>query len=579
MKQPTLKDEPGQSVESDELRRLAEARLSQQPPAADPARREADTQRLMHELQVHQIELELQNVELRHTKDELEAQLEKYSDLYDFAPVGYLTLDREGLICDANLTCASLLGLPRSRLVGSSFGLCVSAEGQATFRTCLRRVFETKTREVCELPLLKPGKPGFVARLEALATASGGVCRAVVTDITEQKRAEADRLILSKLESTGILAGGIAHDFNNLLATILLSLDLARETAGSGESLARSLADATRAAMQARGLTQQLITFARGGAPVRKPIRLDGVLRESTRLALSGSRVRCEFCLAEDLRLVEADEGQLGQVIRNLVLNAREAMPQGGTMSIRAENLPLDAHDIRTLPPGEYVRISVTDPGAGIARELVPRIFDAYFSTKTRGEQKGMGLGLTICHAIMQKHDGAITVESEEGKGTTFRLYLPAVRAAFPKENPLARPVRSRPGHILVMEDEDGLRQVLGFLLRRMGHEVTLVADGWKAVAAFASAQELGHPYEAVILDLTVQGGMGGVEAVQALLELDPALKAVVMSGYANDPVLLDPAQYGFKAGLTKPFDQGQLEAVCSRLLGSRNDSAGPGTP
>ena len=198
--------------------------------------------------------------------------------------------------------------------------------------------------------------------------ASGRECRAVVTDITEHKRAEEDRLILNKLESTGILAGGIAHDFNNLLTVILLNLDLAQALIPPGEELAHLLEEAKQAALTSGGLTQQLITFAKGGAPVRKPTRLSGVIQESVRLALSGSRVRCEFSLAEDLWLAEVDAGQIGQVIRNLVLNAREAMPEGGVISVRAENVVLGPHEHPSLPPGDYVRVSIADQGGGIVQ-------------------------------------------------------------------------------------------------------------------------------------------------------------------------------------------------------------------
>ena len=224
-----------------ELRRRAEERLREQHPETGQARTEADTQRLVHELQVHQIELEMQNEELQQARDEMEAGLEKYSDLYDFAPVGYLTLDREGTIREANLTSASLLGIERSRLVKRRFGLCVSAADRPAFNAFLTRVFESQARESCEVTLLKEGKPPVEVRIEAAVAASGRECRAVLEDITERKRAEEDRLILNKLESTGILAGGIAHDFNNLLTVILLNLELAQALTPPGEELAHHL--------------------------------------------------------------------------------------------------------------------------------------------------------------------------------------------------------------------------------------------------------------------------------------------------------------------------------------------------
>jgi PAS domain S-box-containing protein len=561
-----------------ELRRNAEERLREQHPERDQAPTDADTQRLVHELQVHQIELEMQNEELQKARDEMEAGLEKYSDLYDFAPVGYLTLDREGTILEANLTSASLLGIERSRLVKRRFGLCVSAADLPAFNAFLTRVFESKAREFCEVTVLNEGKPPVEVRIEAAVAASGRECRAVLEDITERKRAEEDRLILNKLESTGILAGGIAHDFNNLLTMILLNLELAGTLIPPGEELAHFLEQAKQAASMANGLTQQLMTFAKGGAPVRKPTRLSGVIQEAVRLAVSGSRVRCDFSLAEDLWLAEVDAGQIGQVIRNLVLNAREAMPEGGVISVQAENVVLGPQENPSLPPGDYVRVSITDRGGGIAKELLPKIFDPYFSTKQRATQKGMGLGLTICHTVIQKHGGAIAVESAPGVGTTFRIHLPASRKLLQKEKASVPASLPRHARILVMDDNEVVRNLFKRLLQQMGHEVELVEHGQGAVEAYGSAKGQGRPFDVVILDLTVRAGVGGQEAIQALLKVDPAVKAIVMSGYANDPVILEPERYGFKGVLAKPFDRDSLRKVLARVLGPASSGQGPVT-
>jgi two-component system, cell cycle sensor histidine kinase and response regulator CckA len=423
-----MQKKPDLSPAAAELRRRAEQRLREQHPATGAQPTDAATRRLVHELLVHQVELEMQNEELQLARNQMEAGLERFSDLYDFAPVGYLTLDREGTIHEANLTSASLLGIERSRLVQRRFGPYVSAADLPAFTTFLKKVFESKDREFCEVTLLKEGKHPVEVRIEAAVAASGRECRAVLEDITAHKRAEEDRLILNKLESTGILAGGIAHDFNNLLTVILLDLDVARMLIPGGEEVLARLEEARKTALLARGLSQQLITFAKGGEPIRKLISLPGVIRESAPAALSGSRVGWEFLPAEDLWLAEVDEGQIGQVIRNIVLNAREVMPRGGVVSIRAENVVLEALEIAPLPPGDYVRVSIADQGGGIAKKALPKIFDPYFSTKQRGDQKGMGLGLTICHSIIQKHGGSIAVESELGVGTTFHIHLPASR-------------------------------------------------------------------------------------------------------------------------------------------------------
>jgi len=559
-----------------ELRRRAEERLREQRPEPGQDRTDAGTQRLVHELQVHQVELEMQNEELQKARNEMEAGLEKYSDLYDFAPVGFLTLDREGTIREANLTSASLLGIERSRLVKRRFGFCVSPPDLPAFNAFLTRVFESKAREFCEVTLLKQGKPPVVVRIEGAVAASGQECRAVLDDITEHKRAEEDRLILNKLESTGILAAGIAHDFNNLLTMILLNLELAETLIPPGEDLAHHLEQAKQAGLMASGLTQQLLTFARGGAPVGKPTHMAGLIEASVRLAVGGSPVRCDFSLAEDLWPAEVDAGQIGQVIRNLVLNAREAKPEGGLISVRAENVVLGPQEDPPLPPGDYVRMSFTDQGGGISKEVLPKIFDPYFSTKQRGTQKGMGLGLTICHTIIQKHGGAITVKSEPGVGTTFRLYLPASRKLVQKEMESVPAGALRHGRILVMDDEEVVRKLIRRLLQQMGHEVELVEDGHRAVEAYGSAKGQGRPFDAVILALAVRGGVGGMAAILALLKVDPAVKAIVMSGYTNDPAVLEPERYGFKGVLTKPFDRHSLRKVLARVLEPAISNQGP---
>jgi two-component system, cell cycle sensor histidine kinase and response regulator CckA len=552
-----------------ELRRRAEERLREQHPETGEFQTEADAQRLVHELQVHQIELEMQNEELQKARAEMEAALEKYTDLYDFAPVGYLTLDREGAIHEANLASASLLGIERSRLVKRRFGLCVAAADRPAFDGFLTRVFESRAKELCEVTLLSEGRPAVEVRIEAAATASGRECRAVLEDITERKRAEEDRLIMDRLESTGILAGGIAHDFNNLLTMILLNLELAQTLIPPGKELAHLLEQAKQAAMTSGGLTQQLHSFATGGAPVRKPTGLSSVIQESVRLAASGSRLRCDFALAEDLWLAEVDAGQIGQVIRNLVLNAREAMPEGGVISVRGENVVLGPQEHPSLPPGDYVRVSVTDWGGGIAKEVLPKIFDAYFSTKRRGTQKGMGLGLAICHTVIQKHGGAIAVESQPGVGTTFRIHLPAFRKPLQKEQASVPASQPRRGRILVMDDEEVVRRLVKRLLEQEGHEVELVADGQSAVLAYENARGQERPFDAVILDLTVRDGVGGQQTIRELLTIDPAVKAIVISGYATDPVVQEPERYGFKGVVAKPFDKLKLREMLSRVLGT----------
>jgi two-component system cell cycle sensor histidine kinase/response regulator CckA len=549
------------------LRERAESSFRTRHAQPPPALTTADIQRLVHELQVQQIELKMQNEELMQAAETAASEREKFVDLYDFAPVGYLSIGPEGAIREVNLTCASMLGVERSRLIKRRFGMFVLASDLPAFNDFLTHAFASPVRLFCELALVKPEHPPMQVRLEALRTPAGHECRVVVTDMTAHKQAEGDRLVLSKLESTGILAGGIAHDFNNLLTAILMNVELGQLLAPAGEKLAQHLAEAKNATLLARGLTQQLITFAKGGVEIRLPTSLASLIQESARLALGGSNVRAEFTLAEDLWAADVDAGQIGQVIRNIVQNAREKMPQGGVIALQADNKTLAFQQEPALLPGEYTHLRITDQGGGMTQEVLAKIFDPYFSTKQRGEQRGMGLGLTICHSIMQKHGGNIRAESTPGVGATFHLWLPACHDLIPVADAVAALALDQHGKILLMDDEEILRTTISAALELMGHAVTLAKDGRQAVDLYQQAQAAGHPFDVVLLDLTVRQGMGGQEAFQALRQLDPQLNAVVMSGYANDPIPLHYATHGFKAAIAKPFAFATLQRLLSTLL------------
>ena len=416
------------STKAAALRRRAQSRLRLRQKAGQSAHigSDAEVRRLVHELQVHQIELELQNEELQQAGLAAREAAEKYTELYDFAPVGYFSLDREGRITEANLASAAMLGLPRSRFVGRSFESFVPMADKPAFRTFLGQVFERGAREHREMTL-KPGdREPLDVRWDLVVSESSLNCRVTMVDISAERRAEQDRLILSQLESLGVLAGGIAHDFNNLLAVILLSVEVADSLLDSSAGKVKEQLDgAMKAVFLAQGLARKFISLADGGSSLRKNVSLSGLIRESVRISLAGSNVQAECVVPDDLWTVEVDERQIGQVIQGVALNAKEAMPGGGTVFVRAENLTLDSSRESSLPIGRYVRLSITDKGVGIPREALPKIFEPYFSTKTRDTHKGMGLSLTICHAIMQRHKGAITVESEVGEGATFRLFFP----------------------------------------------------------------------------------------------------------------------------------------------------------
>jgi two-component system cell cycle sensor histidine kinase/response regulator CckA len=390
-------------------------------------------------------------------------------------------------------------------------------------------------------------------------------------DVTDRKRSEEEQSRMQKLESVGILAGGIAHDFNNILTAILGNISLARMEIPPGNEVGNALQEAEKASMRAKDLTQQLLTFARGGAPVRKLTSVEELIRETAAFTLRGSNVQCQFSLPAELWQVNIDTGQISQVISNLVINARQSMPMGGSIQIAAENITLTKEQSlgKSLPleQGDYLRITVIDHGTGISSAHLDRIFDPYFTTK----QTGSGLGLATSYSIVRNHGGYISVESKVDDGSKFYVYLPASREK-------ARPVDSRKdaievsvkGKVLVMDDEQVVREVAGRMLQKIGFaQVEYAADGAEAIARYQAARDAGHGFALVVLDLTVPGGMGGREVMKRLTEIDPAVKAIVSSGYADESIIAEYAKYGFKGIVPKPYTLEQMREAVVKVLAS----------
>ncbi len=377
----------------------------------------------------------------------------------------------------------------------------------------------------------------------------------VFRDITEKHRLEEELLKTQKLESISIFAGGIAHDFNNILTGILGNVSLSMLYIDNREKLITKLADIEKASVRAKDLTQQLLTFSRGGVPIKKTTSIVELIRESVKLVMSGSNVKCEIEVHEPVSPVEADEGQINQVFNNIIINAIQSMPGGGVINISVENLPAGSQS----DGGEttaYIGITISDHGIGIPAANLMKIFDPFFTTKPGGN----GLGLATSYSIIKKHGGNITVESEMGKGTSFHILLPAsdrIIKAVPghiEENFKGR------GRILIMDDEDIVINVCSEMLIDLGYETVAVKDGDQVVEKYSESVRSGNPFSFVIMDLTIPGGAGGKYAIKKLIEIDPGVKAIVSSGYSNDPIMSDYRSYGFSGIIVKPYKFDELK-------------------
>ncbi len=653
-----------------------------------------DFRLLFHELSVHQIELEIQNEELRKTQGELDNALARYFDLYDNAPVGYCTLTGSGLIVEANLTLASLLKVSWETLIRQPISRFIFMEDQDIYYLHHKQEMAEDTPYECELRMVKEDGTVFWAHLVTTFTRQGGggsEYRVVLRDITKRKRDEAalqqseqrakearnflkavldavpvrlfwkdlssvylgcnlafaqdagysvpeeliglddhslgwkeqaeqyrrddvevmtsgtsrlhyeepqttpdgsrrwlatskvplrdadDRVIgvlgaydditqrkwveeelltKQKLESLGILAGGIAHDFNNILMVIMGNISFAKSLLSPTDKVYARLSAAEAASLQAKEITQQFLTFSNGGTPVKRPVSVGDLLRNYGRFALSGTPFSCEYTIPDDLWLIDADEEQIGRALTNILINADQSMPDGGTIRIHCENTVIPEGHTLPLKSGKYVKISIKDQGCGIPAAYLRKIFDPYFTTKERGH----GLGLALSYSILKKHEGHICVESNADSGTVFTLYIPASS----EDNVVLSDggdsdIRTGKGRILVMDDDEGILQIVGVMLEELGYEVELVQDGKAMLEKYIDAGRSFRPFDAVLMDLTVVGGMGGKEAMEKLLVVDPQARVIVSSGYNNDPVMANYASYGFQGALAKPYQLPEL--------------------
>ncbi|MDA8165817.1 MAG: PAS domain S-box protein [Desulfobacteraceae bacterium] len=468
----------------------------------------------------------------------------------------------EGRFVDANEQLLKIYGCDRQDIIGHPVAELLLPEDRERVLSNILAGRESVT----EHDLVR--KDGSRVTLEAhgqtMLSEGRPVRFAAVRDITERKRAEEERQKAQRLESIGLLAGGIAHDFNNILTAILGNITLARMFLPPGDKAADRLAVAEQASVRARGLAQQLLTFAKGGAPIKVTAAVPHLLREAVGLALRGEKVRDEYLFPEDLWPVEADESQLNQAISNLAINAVEAMPEGGVVAVAAANILLPENNNLGLPAGQYVRIDIKDQGGGIDPEIRERVFDPYFTTK----EQGSGLGLAISFSIAKRHGGTVIFDSEPGQGSTFSLFLPASQKKAVPATVASGEVIAGTGRVLVMDDEETVGAIAIEMLRVLGYRGERVKDGAGAIVAYRQALEAGDPFDAVIADLTVPGGMGGKETVRRLLGIDPRARVIVSSGYANDPVMSDYRAYGFRGVIPKPFRLSDLSRTLKEVIG-----------
>jgi PAS domain S-box-containing protein len=544
--------------------------------------------------------------ERRETRRALSAETERLKVTLSSITDGVISTDLAGGVVEANEAALHLIGLKRETLLGTSIDEHLEFVDEMTRMPVRSPVIRALTEAVpCTLPLSGHTLLRTKIGLEFAVAGSAAPIRdqedqlvgsvLIFRNITEKRRTERELLKLSKQESLGQLAARIAHDFNNLLTVILGNLSLTKILLAPGDAALRRLADTEKACLRAKDLTRQLLAFARGGLPVKKPLALEPLVRESTRLILQDANVAYRLNWPDQLPQVNADAEQLHQLLYELLTNAMHATPIGGSIHVRGETLRLNAEATVPLPEGDYVRLSVRDEGLGIPEQHLTRIFEPFFSTK----ENARGLGLATCFLIARNHEGFMTVDSAPGFGTTFYLYLPALPAFAPApvvsadppwvapapprrvstidefSDPYA-PMRVAPGaadtrRILVMDDEQPICELAAELLSREGYAVETALDGAEAIRKYQDARIAGQPYDVVILDLTVRGGMGGRETAMKLAEIDPGVRAIVSSGYSQDLMMSRFREFGFCGVVSKPYSVSELtQEIQQAIAGAR---------
>ena len=509
-------------------------------------------------------ELQKKSQEANQIGRELIETEKKYKLLFESANDAIFILNTEGNFIDINRTAYKRLGYTKDEMVAMHITQLDSPDFAAKVPERLEQI-RKHDNAVFESAHIR--KDGSVMPVEVnsklISLEDQEVFFSVIRDISDRKKLEEELLKTQKLESTGILAGGIAHDFNNILTGIMGNISMAKMSAKANKKVVERLENAEKASLRAQNLTHQLLTFSKGGAPIKQLASIKELLADSVSFALCGSNVKHELFITKNLWALNIDAGQISQVIQNLTKNAEQAMPEGGVITINVQNIKIAKPNLIPLNEGRYVLITIKDEGGGILAKHVPKIFDPYFSTK----QEGSGLGLAVSYSIIKNHDGHITAESEYGNGTTFYIYLPASKRYLPAKAEVRKVSYKSGERILILDDDQDVLDVATNMLNMMGYKTEVAKDGAEALVLYDKAQRIGKPFDAVILDLTIPGGMGGKETMQELSNLNPELKALVSSGYANDPILANYEEYGFHGAVTKPYNMGKIGEAFNKLF------------
>ena len=495
---------------------------------------------------------------------ELQEAVRKMTDILEKTSDGFFAVDRDWKFTFVNPQAERLLERRREELIGKDVWMEFPQFKRDAFEKNYRRAMSEQVAVEFEAS----DAEGQVW-LELLAYPSGGGVSVFLRDVTDRKRAEEERITTRKLESLGTLAGGIAHDLNNILTVISGNIGLAQiEAPPKSINLLSSLSKAARAAQHAAHLSNQLLTFSKGGAPLKRVTSIRDLVDQAAEFSLHGSNLWAELDLPRDLWRTAVDPAQIEQVINALIINAREAMPNGGTIRVSGRNIDIDADSGISVTPGRYVKVQIIDNGGGIDPRSIARIFDPYFTTKPAAS----GLGLSIGYSVIKKHGGILLLENTSPNGSTFTFYLPATNAELSVPEPtLADEVFSfNHQRILIMDDEAAIRDLTSGLLSTLGYDVTAVPDGAEALRTYQQAMRRGEIFDAVILDATIRGGMGGVTTIQRLRNLDPNVTAIICSGYSDEAALAEFLAYGFQAALAKPFTRHELANVLQRTLQTR---------